>query len=177
MSRTLAEAKSSSAFYRNTVSPTGYGVTETRSESVKSESTPVKHHVKYTENKFLYSEFMINIFSIVILAAFTYFIVFDFKMAWMWLLHIDGSCTWLHHRGAEIECLTTLTTTQSNCTIPAITRTRFQRAIAFCHLAKLADKIKDETIKELCVTMLRKLNASIRTPSTADLRSIEGRHK
>jgi hypothetical protein len=52
-----------------------------------------------------------------------------------------------------------------------------QRAMAFCHLAKLADKIKDETIKELCLTMLRKLNASIRTPSTADLRSIEGRHK
>ena len=50
MSRTLAEAKSSSAFYSNTISPTGYDVTETRSESVKSESTPVKHHVKYTTN-------------------------------------------------------------------------------------------------------------------------------
>ena len=49
MSRTLAEAKSSSAFYSNTVSPTGYDVTETRSESVKFESTPVKHHVKYTK--------------------------------------------------------------------------------------------------------------------------------
>jgi hypothetical protein len=29
----------------------------------------------------------------------------------------------------------------------------------------------------LDLTMLRKLNASIRTPSTADLRSIEGGHK
>jgi hypothetical protein len=52
-----------------------------------------------------------------------------------------------------------------------------QRAMAFCHVAKLADTIKDEAIKELCLTMLRKLNASIRTPSTADLRSIEGGHK
>ena len=49
MSRTLAEAKSSSAFYSNTVSPTGYDLTETRSESAKFESTPVKHHVKYTK--------------------------------------------------------------------------------------------------------------------------------
>jgi hypothetical protein len=52
-----------------------------------------------------------------------------------------------------------------------------QRAMAFCHVAKLADTIKDEAVKELCLTMLRKLNASIRTPSTADLRSIEGGHK
>jgi hypothetical protein len=49
-----------------------------------------------------------------------------------------------------------------------------QRAMAFCHVAKLADTIKDEAVKELCLTMLRKLNSSIRTPSTADLRSIEG---
>ena len=52
-----------------------------------------------------------------------------------------------------------------------------QRAMAFCHVAKLADTIKDEAVKELCLTMLRKLNASIRTPSTADLRSIEGGHR
>jgi hypothetical protein len=52
-----------------------------------------------------------------------------------------------------------------------------QRAMAFCHVAKLADTIQDEAVKELCLTMLRKLNASIRTPSTADLRSIEGGHK
>ena len=49
-----------------------------------------------------------------------------------------------------------------------------QRAMAFCHVAKLANTIDDETIKELCLTMLRKLNSSIRAPSTADLRSIEG---
>jgi len=50
-----------------------------------------------------------------------------------------------------------------------------QRAMAFCHVAKLADTIKDEAIKEMCLTMLRKLNATIRTSSTAELRSIEGR--
>ena len=49
-----------------------------------------------------------------------------------------------------------------------------QRAVAFCHVARLADSVEDEAVKELCLTMLRKLNASIRTPSTADLRSIEG---
>ncbi len=52
-----------------------------------------------------------------------------------------------------------------------------QRAIAFCHVAKLADTVKDEAVKELCLTMLRKLNSSIRTPSTADLRSIEGERR
>jgi hypothetical protein len=49
-----------------------------------------------------------------------------------------------------------------------------QRALAFCHVAKLADTINDETVKEQCVLMLRKLNSSIRAPSTAELRSIEG---
>jgi hypothetical protein len=49
-----------------------------------------------------------------------------------------------------------------------------QRAIAFCHVAKLTDTIQDGAVKDLCLTMLRKLNASIRTPSTADLRSIDG---
>jgi len=52
-----------------------------------------------------------------------------------------------------------------------------QRAMAFCHVAKLTDTVQDEAVKELCLTMLRKLNGSIRTPSTADLRSIEGGHK
>ncbi|HEY8035374.1 MAG TPA: hypothetical protein VIF37_07285 [Methylobacter sp.] len=52
-----------------------------------------------------------------------------------------------------------------------------QRAIAFCHVAKVADTVKDEAVKELCLTMLRKLNSSIRTPSTADLRSIEGERR
>jgi hypothetical protein len=49
-----------------------------------------------------------------------------------------------------------------------------QRAMAFCHVAKLADTILDETVKEQCLIMLRKLNASIRAPSTADVRQIEG---
>ncbi|MGD9657525.1 MAG: hypothetical protein AB7U61_07770 [Methylocystis sp.] len=49
-----------------------------------------------------------------------------------------------------------------------------QRTMAFCHLAKLADTVEDETVKELCVTMLRKLNSSMRAPAAAELRSIEG---
>ncbi len=50
-----------------------------------------------------------------------------------------------------------------------------QRAVAFCHLAKLADRIRDESIKEECLVMLRKLNTSIKAPSTAAVVSIEGR--
>jgi hypothetical protein len=34
-----------------------------------------------------------------------------------------------------------------------------QRAMAFCHVAKLADTVQNEAVKELCLTMLRKLNA------------------
>lgn len=49
-----------------------------------------------------------------------------------------------------------------------------QRAMAFYHVARLTDGVQDEAVKDLCLTMLRKLNASIRTPSTAELRSIEG---
>ena len=52
-----------------------------------------------------------------------------------------------------------------------------QRAMAFSHVAKLADTVQDEAVKELCLTMLWKLNASIRTPSTAEPRSIEGGHR
>jgi hypothetical protein len=52
-----------------------------------------------------------------------------------------------------------------------------QRAMAFYHVAKLADTIKDETVKDLCLTMLRKLNASVKTTPTADLRSIDGGYK
>jgi hypothetical protein len=48
-----------------------------------------------------------------------------------------------------------------------------QRAMAFCHLAKLTDSIKDESVKELCLTMLRKINANVRSPATGELRSIE----
>ncbi|MBU3890145.1 MULTISPECIES: hypothetical protein [Methylosinus] len=49
-----------------------------------------------------------------------------------------------------------------------------QRAIAFCHLAKVADSVRDEQVKEQCLIMLRKLNASIRAPSTAEVRAIDG---
>jgi hypothetical protein len=49
-----------------------------------------------------------------------------------------------------------------------------QRAMAFYHVARLTDTVQDEAVKELCLTMLRKLNASIKAPSTAELRTIEG---
>ncbi len=49
-----------------------------------------------------------------------------------------------------------------------------QRAMAFYHVARLTDVVQDEAVKDLCLTMLRKLNASIKAPSTAELRSIEG---
>lgn len=49
-----------------------------------------------------------------------------------------------------------------------------QRAMAFYHLARLTDSVQDEAVKDLCLTMLRKLNASIKAPSTAELRSIDG---
>ncbi|MGD0562044.1 MAG: hypothetical protein ABSA66_03055 [Roseiarcus sp.] len=49
-----------------------------------------------------------------------------------------------------------------------------QRAMAFYYVAKLSDTIKDKAIKELCLTMLRKLNGSIKAPSTAELRTIDG---
>jgi hypothetical protein len=47
-----------------------------------------------------------------------------------------------------------------------------QRTVAFAHLAKLADAVRDETVKELCLSMLRKVSATIKTPSTADIRLI-----
>ena len=50
-----------------------------------------------------------------------------------------------------------------------------QRAMAFCHVAKLADSIRNESIREECLLMLRKLNTSIKAPSTAAVVSIEGR--
>ena len=48
-----------------------------------------------------------------------------------------------------------------------------QRVMAFCHLAKLADGVKDGAVKEQCLTMLRKLNSSIRTPPSAVVRAID----
>ena len=48
-----------------------------------------------------------------------------------------------------------------------------QRAMAFYHVARLTDMVQDEAVKDLCLTMLRKLNASIKAPSTAELRSMK----
>jgi hypothetical protein len=46
--------------------------------------------------------------------------------------------------------------------------------MAFRHVAEVADTMKDETNKDMCLTLPRELNASIRTSSTADLRSMKG---
>ena len=43
-----------------------------------------------------------------------------------------------------------------------------QRAMAFYYVARLSDTVKDKATKELCLTMLRKLNGSIKAPSTAE---------
>lgn len=50
-----------------------------------------------------------------------------------------------------------------------------QRAIAFCYLVRASEMARDQTAKELTFTMMRKVNMSIRTPSTADLKSIDGK--
>ena len=47
-----------------------------------------------------------------------------------------------------------------------------ERAMVFLHVAKLTDEVKDADVRELCLTVLKKLNASIRVP-TGELRSIE----
>lgn len=44
-----------------------------------------------------------------------------------------------------------------------------QRAAAFVLLARFADAAQDGTAKELTFTMMRKVSASIRTPSTAEV--------
>ena len=40
-----------------------------------------------------------------------------------------------------------------------------ERAMVFHHLAKLTDELKDQQVKDLCLTILRKLNTSIRVPT------------
>lgn len=47
-----------------------------------------------------------------------------------------------------------------------------ERAMVFLHLAKLTDGVKEPDVRELCMTVLKKLNASIRVP-TGELRSIK----
>lgn len=49
-----------------------------------------------------------------------------------------------------------------------------QRACAFVVVAKFADTVNDPAVKEIAMTMLRKINSSIKTPSTAELKPIEG---
>lgn len=46
-----------------------------------------------------------------------------------------------------------------------------ERAMVFHHMAKLTDEVKDPEVKNLCMTVLKKLNVSIRAPS-GELRSI-----
>ncbi len=47
-----------------------------------------------------------------------------------------------------------------------------QRALAFCNVAKIADVVEDPAVKEACLTMLRKLTASIKSPPSGELRVI-----
>ena len=49
-----------------------------------------------------------------------------------------------------------------------------QRACAFVHLAQFADRAVNVKVLDLTLAMMRKVSASIKTPSTAELTSIEG---
>lgn len=49
-----------------------------------------------------------------------------------------------------------------------------QRAASFVLLARFADSAIDSTAKELTFTMMRKVSASIKTPSTADVVTLTG---
>ena len=43
-----------------------------------------------------------------------------------------------------------------------------QRAVAFCHVAKLADTIRDKSVKQECLVMLKKLCLLYTSPSPRD---------
>ena len=47
-----------------------------------------------------------------------------------------------------------------------------QRTIAFCRLAQVTGAAKDERVREICLTMMRKVCSSIKTPSTGEVRLI-----
>lgn len=47
-----------------------------------------------------------------------------------------------------------------------------QRTIAFCRLAQITGAAQDERIRELCLTMMRKVCASVRTPASGEVRLI-----
>lgn len=49
-----------------------------------------------------------------------------------------------------------------------------QRACAFVTVARFADTCADASVKEITLVMLRKINASIKAPSTAELKTFEG---
>jgi hypothetical protein len=48
-----------------------------------------------------------------------------------------------------------------------------QRVLAFVALARFAETAEDKNTRELTFSMMRKVTMSIRTPSTAELKSIE----
>jgi hypothetical protein len=47
-----------------------------------------------------------------------------------------------------------------------------QRTIAFCRLAQITGSAQDERVRELCLTMMRKVCASIKTPASGEVRLI-----
>ena len=47
-----------------------------------------------------------------------------------------------------------------------------QRTIAFCRLAQITGTAQDERVRELCLTMMRKVCASIKTPASGEVRLI-----
>lgn len=47
-----------------------------------------------------------------------------------------------------------------------------QRAVAFCNLAQIAESAKDAEVKELCLAMMRKVSATVKTPPRAELKTL-----
>lgn len=48
------------------------------------------------------------------------------------------------------------------------------RAIAFVHVGKFVADCPDEKVKEIGMTMLRKINSSIKAPSDAEVKAFPG---
>lgn len=51
-----------------------------------------------------------------------------------------------------------------------------QRAVAFCNLAQIAESANDAEVKELCLAMMRKVSATVRTLPNAELKSVSRPH-
>lgn len=49
-----------------------------------------------------------------------------------------------------------------------------QRTIAFCRLAQVTGAAEDDRVKDICLTMMRKICSSIKTPATGEVRLITG---